>query len=89
MKIKLGQTVRCKVTGIEGIATARCEYINGCIHYGVTPPSVDGKYPDTSYIDEQQLKIVDNGILEENASGDTPKKASTRRGGPQINSPKY
>lgn len=87
MEIKLGQKVRCKVTGIEGIATARCEYINGCIHYGVTPPSIDGKYPDTSYIDEQQLEIIDDGILEENASADAL-HASTRRGGPQINSPK-
>ena len=30
MKIKLGIKVRDKVTGFEGIATARIKYLNGC-----------------------------------------------------------
>lgn len=89
MEIKLGQKVKCKVTGIQGIVTAKCEYINGCVHYGVTPPSTDGKYPDTSYIDYQQLEIIDDGIFSENTSEDNvSSKASTKRGGPQINAPR-
>ncbi len=61
-KIKLGNKVRCKVTGITGIATAKCEYINGCVQYGVTPASTDGKYPDTHYLDKKQLEYLDKGI---------------------------
>jgi heat shock protein HspQ len=56
-KIKLGQAVRCVITGFRGIATARVEYINGCTQYNVTPRvTEDGKYPDSMYIDVQQLE---------------------------------
>lgn len=90
MEIKLGQKVKCKVTGIQGIATSKCEYINGCVHYGVTPLSTDGKYPDTSYIDYQQLEIVDNGILSgDKTDDDVLRQAPIRRGGPQINAPRH
>jgi len=34
--IRLGNKVRDKVSGIEGIVTGRCEYLNGCVQYCVT-----------------------------------------------------
>ena len=61
-EIKLGQEVRDKVTGFEGIATARCEYINGCLQFGITPMSQDGKYPDTNYLDYKRLEIIGDGV---------------------------
>lgn len=63
MNIKLGQRVRDIVTGYVGIATARCEYLNGCVHYGVRAPCKDNKPEDTHYIDWQQLEVVDDGVL--------------------------
>jgi heat shock protein HspQ len=35
IKIKLGDKVRDKVSGYEGIAVARTEFINGCTQYTV------------------------------------------------------
>jgi len=64
MKIKLGNKVRDKVTGFEGIATAKVEYINRCVQFCVKPPvGKDGKMPDGEYIDIDELEIVDEGIV--------------------------
>jgi len=57
--IKLGQRVRDKVTGFEGIATARCEYLNGCIQYCIKPTELrKGEMIEGQYIDSQQIEIV-------------------------------
>ena len=64
-KFKLGQRVRDLVTGFEGVATSRVEYINGCVQYGVTPKvSKDDKtkYPDSTYVDVDQLEKVKDAV---------------------------
>ena len=71
--IELGQRVRDKVTGFEGIATTRVEYLNGCIQYCVKPPMIEpGKMPEGEYIDDMQLEIISDGILIEPESGGGP-----------------
>lgn len=78
MEIKLGNAVRDTVTGFIGIATARVEYINGCVQYAVTPKvSADGKLPDSVYFDFQRLLVVNAGVA--------PKRRAT--GGPQRDAP--
>lgn len=63
MRITLGKKVKDKVTGYEGIATARVEYLNGCVQYCVKPKvGADGKMPDPEYIDVQQLEVVEDGV---------------------------
>jgi ActR/RegA family two-component response regulator len=62
MKITLGNRVKDIVTGFEGIATARLEYLNGCVQYCVKPTSKDNAMPEGQYIDIQQLEVVDSGI---------------------------
>lgn len=62
MEIKLGQKVRCIVSGYEGIATARVEYLNGCIQYCVAGRSVDNKPGETVYIDHAQLELAGEGV---------------------------
>lgn len=58
-KVNLGDKVQDKVTGYEGIATARVEYLNGCTQYGVSGKvDKDGKVPDVLYIDHSQLEVV-------------------------------
>lgn len=80
MEIKLGSKVRDKVTGFEGIATAKIEYINKCVQYCVKPPiDKDGKMVDGEYIDVEQLEIVDTEMIEINAQA---------TGGPQRDCPK-
>jgi hypothetical protein len=61
--INLGQKVRCTVTGFEGIATAECKYLNGCLQYCVKPKmGADGKMPDGVWLDVQQLEVVEDGV---------------------------
>lgn len=63
MTIELGQKIRCKVTGFEGIAISRVEYLNGCIQYCIKPKvGKDGKILDGIYIDEEQLEVIGKGL---------------------------
>ena len=59
-EIKLGDKVKCKITGFVGIATARTEFLNGCIQYMVTGKvGKDNKMVlDDAQIDEQSLEVV-------------------------------
>ena len=80
MEIKLGSKVKCKVTGFTGIATARVEYINGCIQYCVSPPvKKDGTKQEIEYVDVTQLEEVGKGINVERKP----------TGGPQRDCPRY
>jgi hypothetical protein len=57
--IKLGQRARDTITGFEGIATSRVEYLNGCIQYCIRPTQLEkGEMIESQYIDEGQLEIV-------------------------------
>ncbi len=59
MKIKLGVKVRDRVSGFEGIAGSRVEYINGCIRYELIPKvDKDGKHVGSCYFDEARLEVV-------------------------------
>lgn len=61
--IRLGEEVRCTVTGFKGIAVSRIEYLNGCVQYCVRPKAGDdGKMPEAEYLDQQQLEVIGKGI---------------------------
>jgi len=70
-KIKLGNKVRDKITGFEGIVISRVEYINKCTQFCVKPKmDEDGKMPDGEYIDIEQLEVIGKGIkIKANPSG--------------------
>jgi len=58
-KFKLGDKVRDKISGLEGIITSRIEFLNGCVQYGIQPPvTPDGTMQEVEYIDEEQLEII-------------------------------
>ena len=58
-EIKLGDVVRCKLTGFKGTAIEKTEFINGCIQFGVLPRcGKDGKMPDAISLDIQSLELV-------------------------------
>ena len=62
--IKLGQRVKDKVTGFKGIAIAKCEYLNGCVQFDIAPVvNEKGETMKNQWIDQQQLQVVDHGIL--------------------------
>ena len=59
-RFELGDKVKDNVSGLEGIATGRLEYLNGCVQYGVSGAvGKDGKIPETVYIDHTQLELVE------------------------------
>ncbi|MFA6411569.1 MAG: hypothetical protein WCW53_02660 [Syntrophales bacterium] len=71
-EIKLGQKVRDLVTGLVGIAIAKCEFMNGCIQYGVKPSKLkEGTPRDAEYIDVQQLEIIGDGLIKKIEKKDT------------------
>lgn len=79
--IKLGQKVRDKVTGFEGIATTQLNCLYGCTQFGVTPEAKDGAIKSTEYFDEGRLEMLGNGILPEEVAGRKP-------GGPNRDCPR-
>ena len=58
-EIKLGDKVRCKLTGFTGTAVAKTEFINGCTQWNVMPKGdKNNKMPEDVSIDEQSLEVV-------------------------------
>ncbi len=79
--IKLGSKVRDKVTGFTGIATAKIEYLNGCIQICIKPPVGENNImPDVEYVDIDQIEILEEEKI-------TFLKKLT--GGPQRDCPKH
>ncbi len=63
--VELGDTVRDKITGFEGIAIEMATYLNGCVQFEVQPPiNKEGKIPDSVWIDEQQLVVIEVSEIE-------------------------
>lgn len=58
--IRLGQKVRDKITGYEGIAVARAVFLFGCSRVLVQPQETkeDGTPIEDYYIDEQRLEVI-------------------------------
>ena len=56
MGVKLGSKVTDSITGFTGIATARTEYMNGCVRVGIEAPlGADGKLLEVEWFDEQRV----------------------------------
>lgn len=65
-KIKLGNKVKCTISGFTGIATAKVKYINGCIQYCVTPKvNKEGNIVSGEYFDEKQVEWCGEGVVVE------------------------
>ncbi len=58
MTIKLGEMVKDTLTGLEGMATSKIEYLYGCVRVGVEPKELkdDGTTVDVIFFDEQRLE---------------------------------
>jgi hypothetical protein len=78
MAIKLGSLVKDNITGFEGVATSRVEYLNGCVHVQIQPKTVgkDGKPTESQYFDEQRVELVKENVFK------ASKSSSATSGGP-------
>lgn len=75
---ELGQTMRDRLTGLEGVASSRIEYLTGCTQFALAQPGVtaDGNTKEWRYFDWQRLEVAENI---ENPWVEVRKSESTRR----------
>ncbi len=81
--INLGDKVRCRYSGLVGVAVARTEFINGCVQYTVVPKvGKDNKVTDEIGVDEDSLVVVSvrKKIVKKKVTGGPSKKSGVRRG---------
>lgn len=56
--IALGDTVKDSITGFEGVAISRHDYLGGWIRFSVQPKLIEGKFQDAQTFDEGLLQLV-------------------------------
>lgn len=79
MPVNLGDKVKDRVTGFEGIDTGITECLQGCRRVIVQPQGLhEGKTIESMYIDEPQLEVVKAGAYKR------PEVVETRKGGPSA-----
>ena len=80
MNIKLGDRVRDRISGFEGIATATAAYLNGCNRVLVEPAKLDkeGKLIEALWFDDVQVEMAQKGAFA---------KGKTKVGGPARSDP--
>lgn len=59
MGIELGNTVRDKYTGFQGMVTGRAEYISGHVSFQVETTVMNDGKPVTEWIASERLEVVD------------------------------
>ena len=64
-KFELGVTLRDDITGFEGIATYRTQWIHNCNVYGIQPQGLNSKGTpfERCQFDEPQLKQVSKEVV--------------------------
>jgi hypothetical protein len=82
-RINLGDHVRDRMTGIEGIAFGRSTYLTGCDHIGIKRPGTgsDGKAFDMHWVDEPLIEMVKQNAFLVSA------EVATKPGGPSLHMP--
>ena len=84
--IPLGTRLKDLVSGFEGIAIARVEYMNGCVQYYLKPKlDKDGKMLEAQSIDCNQLVVLDDGL---NKPVEKEEKKEIPKGGIMPETPK-
>jgi len=82
--IKLGDEVRDKVSGFQGIAVCKHIYLGGCDRISIQPPvDKEGKLPEAATFDEYQLEVVEKEKYKKEE-----KKKKPPPGGPHYYPPK-
>jgi hypothetical protein len=73
MDVKLGQTVKDKLTGFQGLATGFCSYITGCSQVLVQPKmKKGGDFVEPRRIDRDRLTVEKAAIVRLTLSDEGP-----------------
>lgn len=81
-QIELGDAVKDLISGFQGVAVAKTEWLNGCIRWTLQPESMskDGASKATETFDAQQLDVIKKHKV---ASVPVNAPLSARPGGPR------
>jgi len=80
---KLGDEVKCTITGLSGTAVCHLYYINGCNQIGIQSKAVKSIIPSVAWIDEQNIKVVKAKRVTKILISDRMKKKRLKKvGGP-------
>ena len=75
--VKLGDRVKDRITGFEGIAISLTRHLTGCDTVGVRPEKLhDGKTIDCHWFDINRLKVTKKSAF-------TPEQVTKKPGGPR------
>ena len=89
--IELGRRVKDLVTGIEGIAVGRCEYLNGCVQIYIRPKAKKtGEEVEGIWADDIQVKDLGPGVtstIKSNIKKKEKEKVKNGPGGPKSFAP--
>jgi hypothetical protein len=77
---QLGDRVKDTVSGMEGIVTGRCYYLNGCVSL-LVEGAHNGKERVQAWLDEQRLQVLENMAFKPQTGG------SATAGGPVYGDP--
>ena len=71
-RAELGDLVKCKVTGFEGVVTSYAKCLTGCDRITVQPPiSKEGKMQDCIWLDVDAVEVIKkNKIKQEEVTGE-------------------
>ena len=84
LTLKLGVTARDKITGFNGVAIGKAEYLTGCDQYLIQPKTKPskGNYEEGVWLDEARLEVTGKGV----SAKDVQEEGNP--GGPEGSAPK-
>ena len=78
MAVTLGTVVKDAITGFEGVAISRTEYLYGCVRIAVEPQALqEGRPIEAQYFDEQRLDASSAAVV--GGPGDVPPRRDPPR----------
>jgi len=78
--VNLGDKVKDRINGFQGIVTGRAEYLYGCVQVVISPDRLgkDGDYLEGKWVDEDRVEVVNP------YAAPRPQSADVRAGGPTV-----
>jgi hypothetical protein len=68
----LGKLGKDKVTGFEGIITAKATHLYGCDSYFIVPKVKDGKIEEAHWFDVGRIEIIGEGVTAQEVQTEKP-----------------
>ena len=87
-RVVLGRKYRSKVFAVEGIATARTEYMTGCARVCLGYVNKDGEIK-SYHFDETEIELVDAIQVDAAAEDAVAEDAASDKGGPGDMVPRW